>query len=245
MLRSRSMGKESRPKPDRFELEAWDWSIRGEEKDGFQVYRDREQGTDHVLLLVFREGWRIRMELATQRGRLVVSELRVDPADVDQRGRGIRAQVPRGGVTSRLLRRVPLHEHVERIVKALRSPRDRLQYETLLAYTGAETLLRIVRPEPDAGARRTGRPPIPTEELLRAAQAYAKATSRGSKTPVIDGAGMLGITPAQFRDRVHKARGRGLLTPPPEDQGKSGGELTPHALSLLSKTRKTKGAQKR
>lgn len=226
--------------PASVEVLSESWSVRGDQKEGLQVYRDHERGTDGVLVTLYLEGWRIRMELAVQGGRLVVSELHLDPEDSGQRARGIRAQVPRAGITARLLRRVPLHDHVDKILKALRSRDDREFYETLLMATGASELLRTIRP-PAEPTNRRGRPRVAVDLLLRAAAAYAKAVSRGSAEPVMDGARALRIEPERLRDLVHRARERGLLTP--TRQGHGGGELTPHALTLLAKKKRKGGAK--
>jgi hypothetical protein len=83
----------------------------------------------------------------------------------------------------------------------------------------------------DRHPKRRGRPALSAAELLRASVAYVRALEGRSRHPVQDAGKQLGETPARTRDRLNKARVRGLLTYPL--RGRAGGQLTRQAKALL------------
>jgi hypothetical protein len=194
---------------------------------GIEVYR--EDGQHEVVSLAVVHGWRVEMPLALQRGRVVVSGLRIAPAGHD---------VPSGGVTVRLLRRLPLHAHLEAFASRLRRPYQRVQVETLLVGTGLEPLLDAATAPPAPAGPRLGRRPIPLAELLRVAVAYDRAVRARSRQPVQDAARRLDLKMVRVRDYVHRAR---VSTPrllDPAAWGRPGGTLTPEARALLQQQAK-------
>jgi hypothetical protein len=202
--------------------------------------------------------WTACLRLALQRGRVVVSEMRVFPRRDGQHdmgewagsAQGLLAQVPIGGLTSRLLRRVPVHEHLRFTGDLLRH----LKHPSTLQYgRGAKNIAKILGVELGRAssvttrpavttARRGGRPPTPEDVLLAAAATYSEAVAK-RRHPVQTTAKKLRVTLGRARDLIHRARLRGLLTPVP--QGRGGGELTARARALLLKVERRKARRTR
>jgi hypothetical protein len=191
---------------------------------GLEVYRERraDGSCEYVVSFVNVQGFRAEMRLALQGGRLVVSELHVTPEG---------GALPPGGITSRLLRYIPVHAHVQRV--------RREDLESVVLGTELEELLRAFdTPAPAPRASGPGRRPVATETLLDVADAYARAVKARSAHPTRDAAAALDMKMVRVRDYVHRARIRGLLTPSP--QGRPGGTLTPIARAMLQqRARKT------
>src|SRR5262249_31956052 len=143
--------------------------------------------------------------------RIVVSELRLAPARRPRvgpsipklRGKGS-PTVPRGGITARLVRRIPVHQHIEEM---MRQPALRRLVERFFAKVYEATL----RPGRVTAPTRTGRPPLSVDVLLEVAVAYTHAVQARRPHPVQHTAETLGITPTRARDLVHQARVRGLV----------------------------------
>jgi hypothetical protein len=190
---------------------------------GLEVFREHPNATPYVVCSATFDGWRAEMRLALQRGRLVVASLSVTPAA---------EEIPAGGLVSRLLRQIPVHAHVRAIAERMQRPYQRQTLEVLFAETEVEGALDAMLAGPRAPASpRRGRRPVAEETLLQVAAAYSEATKAGSPRPVEEAAARLAMTMPRARDYVHRARGRGFLTP--AEWGRSGGQLTPKAHALL------------
>jgi hypothetical protein len=190
--------------------------------------------------IVVDEQWLAAVRLAMQDGRVVVSEVRVFPREREP-GAGVAglwsaevlgpvAVVPRGGLTSRLLRKVPLGEvpaHVVSVLSAwdkVRGPLKALASDTVRE--GFPGVVLNPRPRPE---RASGRPDVFYAQL---AAAYVRAVTRGSRHPVAELAARRGgVDPAKVRDMLHEARERGLLSE--GTQGKAEGHLLPRAKQIL------------
>jgi hypothetical protein len=191
-------------------------------RHGLEVYRERPDGPPYLVSFVNVQGFRAEMRLALQGGRLAVSELHVTPE---------RGELPRGGITSRILRYIPVHAHVQKV--------RREDLEAVVLGTELAGMLRAFdAPASPPPATRPGRRPVAPETLLDVADAYARAVKDRSAQPTRDAAKALGMEMGRVRDYVHRARTRGLLTP--TAPGRLGGTLTPRARAMLrERTRKT------
>jgi hypothetical protein len=192
-------------------------------------------GVPHVeLSRALDDDWRVDMRLALgPRGHLLVSEVHVTPRTGT--AKGLHADVPALGITSRLLKRVPVHAHVAALAEMLRIPHERRVLEGLLVGGPAEALLDA-RPAtaPRTPGPRMGRPPLTAAQLLPIATAYSAAVRAGSPRPIQVAAARLKMQPPRVRDLVHRCRQAsiGLLTT--TAQGVHGGDLTPYARTLLT-----------
>ncbi len=188
------------------------------------------------------DGWVCTYRLANQDGQPVIAALSIRPSGED---------VPQGGLTTRILRRVRLGEHLAGITATVRgwasggTPREDRTTHIPAAPNrsaqervtfGAEDLDRDVAEglgfsEPPR-ERRPGRPGKSDREFAKLAVEYVEALDQPSTRPTADVAKKRGYDPAHIRDGIHEARERGLLTRPPT-KGRAGGELTAKARQLL------------
>ena len=208
------------------------------------------------------DGWRADLRLALQDDRLVVSEVRLypsmteaeaklagispsvrdtkefellhEPGDSWKRGQeqGLDAEVPAGGISARLLRRVPVHVHermdTQRLAVLKITPRG--DEEVIELHTEGELILLQHQHRSDA-PRRRGRPRLDDATLLRVAATYAEAYLAGAH-PTQTVRRKLRMSQARARDLVRRARERGFLTH--ATWGRAGGKLTAEAERLLS-----------
>jgi hypothetical protein len=188
-------------------------------------------------------GWLAEYRLAIQQGRLVVAEVRVRPArwafdETGQSGEAAgldAADVPLGGVSTRLLRTLSVGAPVDHMAELLQLlDRAGVLPDVLAdAFPHPETL-RSRRAQAaagrPAGPSRGGRQPLSDAVLLEAAEAYLAARKRGSPRPVPEAAARAAMSEARMRDLIYRARRRGLLTA--TRQGRGGGSFTPKALAL-------------
>jgi hypothetical protein len=124
--------------------------------------------------------------------------------------------MPEGGITTRLLRRVPVQELVDAAQRYLAAVAPRVSKDWEAA----------ARREP-ARPGRAGR-----EDYFYALWAKRYVDKLGmTKTPIPDLAREHGKEPSQVRDWVHKARERDLLSR--EGQGRAKGMLTPKGHAAL------------
>lgn len=176
------------------------------------------------------DGWRAAFRMLIQDGLPVVGEIRVYPAEPDaDPGRwsaeivGDRADVPAGGVTGRLLRRI----HVD----AARDTFGEMQAAGFLLGIDATTPPDFERIRHHA-THNPGRRGHPDTFYAAAAAAYLTHIHAGATTPTEALAAELGLPAWRVRDIVKAARIRGLLTQPP--RGRAGGELTPAGQTALT-----------
>lgn len=214
--------------------------------------------------------WVAEYRLAIQDGRLIVAEVRVCPARWGLLGdaasgedAGIAASdVPPGGLTTRLLRRLTIGAHVdftrkllEQLGGTVRWPdgrvskyppawtipgvADRPGAVVLIDLAAAGATKRAASAARRPNGKRAGRQPLSDAVLVEAAAAYRDARKR-SPRPVPDAARALGMSEARMRDLVYRARKRGFLTP--TKQGRGGGSFTPEADAILRRLRRKQHA---
>jgi hypothetical protein len=193
-------------------------------------------------------GWIAACRLAQQDGRIVVSEVRVFPdawAGPAKRPLGmwrgeystdlLAAGVPRGGVTSKVLRAIRLAEGQRRSNEWF----PRLD-ETMRRYLLPNDSAPPPPPRSERAAvsgERRGRKAIPEDQLARCAGAYVQALARNDTRPLKAVADELAVAIPIARTRVFQAKQRGLIRRPPvttgSGSGVAGGTLTPRAGVVL------------
>jgi hypothetical protein len=136
---------------------------------------------------------------------------------------GPMAHVPRGGISSQLLRQVPFAalDSLPDIVGWVAS--NRPSSMPTLAEVGLEVGVRGKRPGPKGQT---------DTELALIAFRYWKLIVTGNTRPNKVLAAEEGVSSEAIRDRIQAARDRGLLTHPSKS-GKPGGHLTPRAGRLV------------
>lgn len=166
--------------------------------------------------------WLIRLDL-TMSG--VVSAFSIEP----------KVPIPElleqtGGVTARLLRRVPMGELATKARLFAFAQMDSVAgVETNTARKAEYRKLRARVASP----RRPGRRGKPDIEYARLAEAYVHRL--GEPTPLASLAEALSYSESQVRNLLYTARSKGLLTQAPK--GRAGGELTSKAKRLLKEAR--------
>lgn len=170
--------------------------------------------------------WVIAYRLVLQDGRLVIGELRVYPRvddappwDIARDLQGIRAPAPAGGLTAAIVHAITVGGDVNLgrlIVRELRGkgPLGPMIWNRLRAL-GVQT---EEGPPVDTAHRKGGPKGKGIAFYRRIARTYLAAPSR----PVQAVARAEGLTTAQARDAIHRARHRHRLLPP-TSRGKAGG----------------------
>ena len=205
------------------------------------------------------DDWCVALQIAIQNGRPVVSELRVFPAEVPAKlvrtdGKvatfssktgtwagdwlGVNAKVPKGGLTSTIVRRAKIPLHTKFFEEIRQDIIKRGGQDFFAAEFGFPEVPQQRPPGGTTKKRRPGRPPVPCEELLSVAQDYAAVVAAGSRKPLQDVAQTRGRGVEEIRRRVFKARREGLLSPTHGGVGE--GVLTAQAKRLIQKSRRGK-----
>lgn len=182
--------------------------------------------------------WVVACRMAIQNDKPVIGELRLFPSDGTHiacewsaRLQGPWAQVPYGGVSSKLLRQinigevVPLLAEVQRVITRMRKVTPHALPASAQALEAAF---------PDRGSRegvRRGPKGRPDRYYAKIAKAYADRIAAGDRSPIRTLATRRRTSLAQVRAAVHQARIRGFLSG--GHQGKRGGILTAAARQLL------------
>lgn len=175
-------------------------------------------------------GWVAAAQMVSRGHTADVAEIRIYPAEPTE-GRpkgewgalalGARATCPPGGITARLLRRVPLGIFA------------RASAEFIAQFYGKypKEFQRVgLQPALPAPRRRR---PVPDVVVAGIAAAYAEAVARGSRRPVEETAAVFPGAPLKrVRQLVYEARQRALLTSAPK-QGAHGGRLTTKGRGVL------------
>jgi hypothetical protein len=171
-------------------------------------------------------GWTAAARMAPRGQTADVAELRVYPAETlggrpkgewSAAALGVRATCPGGGVTARLLRKVPLGIFA-RATSAF----------TAKFYEKHPDLLGRVGLQPPKSSPRRRRP-MSDVVVAGVAAEYADAVAGGSRRPVEDAASRFpGTSVKRIRYLVHEARKRRLLT-----EGHVGGQLTARGRAIL------------
>jgi len=193
--------------------------------------------------------WMAAYRIAVQQGQPVVAELRIFPLAGPRPGpgrwRGERfgpgAKVPYGGLTSRLVRRVRVAEHLRVGVTILAKMKREEDLESVVA--------RFM-PATDAGSSKRRAGARPDVVLADFARQYVNACLSGSRRPIAEVADANGTSVATMRNAIERARERGLLTKPmvpagEPTQGRKGGALTPRAKRLLNQNARPKKGGRR
>jgi len=223
-----------------------------------------DHGALHSVLEVNVDSeWTAVYHLALQESRVVVAAFYLhpknrslavafrEPGTWDEAGKGLSATAPSGGLTARLLRQVRVGDHVQwgrevfRQMRPWRRMTRRLRKEMaaiLMSEQGGAPAPS--RPDHPATPRR-GRRPISADVLLRVAAPYADAVARKSRQPVEDVAKLLREPKERISNLVHLARlpRHNLLTQ--AFQGRAGGQLTDHALAVLTRQKRAARARRR
>lgn len=185
-------------------------------------------------------GWRVHARVISHRGMPVIASLTVEPRRPDR--------IPVGGVTARLLRSVPIMRFYEALTAS--GPPPGLAGDALIAARVAHAKGRGPKPRAaPVGARqlaemsgltelddfdrvrRPGRRGRDDATYAVWAARYVKTCAAGSRRPIADLAKEHGETTRSVRDRVQRARERGLLEG--GIQGRPGGRLTKKAERIL------------
>lgn len=177
--------------------------------------------------------WAVDAWVVVRRGRPVVGEIRVSPAEPASRepGKpwsGEAASVPPRGLERRLLVKVPVGAYATGMVARASRTSNTTERELSIWFLnymlpGSGALARRPRPR-----RAVGRDDLFYAEL---ADAYVQRLDEKSMSPVKDIADARNETPAHVRDLLHEARVRDLLSK--GSPGKRAGYLRPRALALL------------
>lgn len=176
-------------------------------------------------------GWQVRLVL-TQAGlvesiclepRTTKGLLRRFPPGHPEALPDTTSPLPAGGVTSRLLRRLPLGE----IVEAVRSDL-RLTARTVRPHGRAGSLMAH---NAEQFARRPGRAGRSDRDYAEVAAAYVAILATSDPKPVEMLAAQTFLSPSQIRNVLYEARRRELLTKAPP--GRPGGQLTEKCRRIL------------
>ncbi len=169
-------------------------------------------------------GWIAFLRVINQSGQPVVAEVRVVPKTPKARpGEWSKSpdDVPRGGLTQRgQLRRVHLEEAMKIAVRDVRRGQE-IGYLHGWFHGRENWEMRA-----QGGGRR-----LPDEELARLAQGYLALVGARNPRPVVETALRSGLTVGVVRERLRRAKDRGLFEP--LAPGRAGGELTAKGKALL------------
>jgi hypothetical protein len=194
-------------------------------------------GTIWVLDRALEPEWSVLYRVVEQDGNPVVAELRVVPAPHSeeedewaeeallkpQKTWGVEPPVADGGLLARQVRAV-------RPGRAIKESRRwaALERENPIAHALGFRFSDSVLNAP----RHVGRRGRSDRFYVEVCVAYIDAVQAGEPAPVQAAADRLGFKHAHVRDALHRARRRGLLTPPPP--GRAGGQLTDKARAVLA-----------
>lgn len=200
-------------------------------------YTGQVRVTDAWVEVPLGRSWVVAYRIVNDRGRPVVGEIRIFPAE-ENRPRlghwsgellGTTAKVPRRGITSRQLRDVRVRAYLQYMAGRVADFQARLG-DMAEHWGWGAAKSNIPNRVRSTGARR-GRKPRPDKFYARIAADYVQALSSGSKRPIQDVAKRRKLPGGQVRDMIRQARKRGLLTR--ERGGVRGGMLTASGSALV------------
>jgi hypothetical protein len=180
--------------------------------------------------------WIAAYRLVADHGRAVVGEVRLFPAETWWKRPlggwsgellGVRACVPQGGITTRLLRGVRVRAYLRSMSEWL--ARFRAKHPEHARFFGWGDDPERVRLPQRHGRGRKGRPHRFYAQL---AAEYVRAVNGGSHRPIADVARRRRLPSGRVRDMIRRARQLELL--PEGVQGRAEGQLTAAAEALLA-----------
>jgi hypothetical protein len=205
---------------------------------------------EHWVSQRLDDDWIGYFRIVSQDGQPVIGELRVFPNEGSQRramqagewsaqALGVRAPVPHGGITARLIR------NKLRIPAVGASSRALTEFAHLDPPEPALATLRREFNTPKETRSKRGRPPQPDFYYAQIAADYARLFEQGVRNPVGRIAAAHKIARSKIRDAVRRARTKGFLTR--GFHGRPSGVLTPAAIEILEQLSQTtkRGGRKR
>ncbi len=186
--------------------------------------------------------WSAYFRIISQNGQPVIGEVRIFPnerpgAPAQAAGQwsaealGVHAKVPRGGITSRLIKnklKIPMIQDSARDLTAFAHVGPEDEQEPALATLRQEFAPPI--------AKKTKRGRIGQDDLfyVQLAAEYANLLASGNRKPVAAIATRRRLPRATVRDAIRQARQKGFLTE--AFHGRPTGVLTPAAFEVLKQT---------
>jgi len=174
--------------------------------------------------------WNARIKASQNAaGNYVITELHVTPSD---------ASLPQEGLTSSVLRKIRLSD----LINSALSDDDYVELELLLGSSNesADDVRKIWHKQIVGDWKRQGSKAHDISLYAKTAFFFVAELRENTLSPLQSLAPKLGIDRATLARRINKARELKLLTSPArsgQSAGKSGGSLTPKALSILGITR--------
>jgi hypothetical protein len=224
------------------------WSPQVDSVSLFEDMARLVKARDTWIEVPLGTAWVVAYRIVGDRGRPVVGEVRIFPAEPGRPAGGhwsgeilgTRAPVPPGGITARLLRGFRVRAYLRVMAELIQQLRKEDPEDARVYGWSPEP------PEPRVGlggsqSRRgpKGRPDVFYADIARA---YVQAIERESPGPVLAVAQARRLSPGKVRDMIRTARARHLLTE--VLPGIPGGILTPKAEALLGSTKKKGRSQK-
>ena len=191
--------------------------------------------------LPLEDGWLLACTFMRRDDELILAELKIvpltDTATDDPRSMGtwsrLSGDVPNGGITSSLLRSIPIGEITKGVLGIVRD--RRFKFRDWLIPDQWLDLPEV------SGIERPGRAGRDDRYYVVWAARYAEKA--GSPRPIAELAEEHGLRREQVRDLIHTARERDLLTP--GRRGRPQGELTAKSRALLEQMSKDRSRRRK
>lgn len=186
------------------------------------LFDPRVVTTSDVWVMAKYGAWRAAYRIAIHNGHAVVGELRVYPLDQETAEgewsgglRGLRAEVPIGGLTATLVHQIKLGADVGEgrlVVGSMEhGARRKRRHSSIRKELRASGLISLLPPPTSTRSGAGGPRGKGIGFYRKVAALYKTARARGSRRPNHEIADALGLTPEQARDAVYRARRLGLL----------------------------------
>ena len=160
--------------------------------------------------------WRVACRVSLSQGRVVISEVRVFPAE-DRRpygrghwsaeGLGIFAPVPAGGLNSRLLRQMSIGSH---LLLARTLPPDDVRQLPARGWLFPKQ--KPARRNKPGTRQRRGRPQLPDAVYQKLLRQYDQLIGAGDKSPCVTLARRWRWSHSRVRSAIHRANKRGITS---------------------------------
>lgn len=192
---------------------------------------DRGKGVPATVVHDDLPGWQIRLVLDQDGSvesvciepRTTAGRLKRYPPGHPKATPDVTSPLPPGGVTSRLLRRLPLGELVDAVRSQLAETAQHVEHHGRAGRQAAASA--------EAFARRPGRAGRGDRDYAEVAEMYVSILATGDLKPVETLAAEMFLSPSQIRNVLYEARRRGLLTK--AAPGRAGGRLTDECRRIL------------